>query len=121
MPILLFEDEQVTQLYPITIGRPAFTISCGSFRLIDRLTALDPQVDVRVRPHLRAVHAADFPAPAVRSKSEPTLLVNARLVPSADVLRQLKSLRDAGRAVRVDCGKSLARRMRAGRDRATGG
>ena len=46
-----------------------------------------------------------------RSKSEPTLLVNARLVPSAEVLRQLKSIRDAGRPVRVDCGKSLGAAM----------
>ncbi|HEY4310794.1 MAG TPA: putative sugar nucleotidyl transferase [Pirellulales bacterium] len=109
MPILLFEDEQVTQLYPISIGRPAFTISCGSFRLIDRALALDPHVEVRVRPHLRAVHAADYAAPAgTRLAGEPTLLLNARLVPSAEVWRQLEALRAAGKPFRVDTGKTLA-------------
>ncbi len=109
MSILLFEDDQVPQLYPITIGRPAFTISCGSFRLIDRALALDGHVQVRVRPHLRAVHAADYPAAkAVRSDDKPVLVLNARLVPSIEVLRPLQALKDAGRPFRVDCGAHLA-------------
>ena len=35
MSIVLFEDPLVTQLYPVTTGRAAFTIACGSYRLID--------------------------------------------------------------------------------------
>lgn len=109
MSILLFEDDQVTQLYPITIGRPAFAISCGSFRLIDRVLALGSQVQVRVRPHLRAVHAADYPAAEIsRAIDKPLLLVNARLVPSTGALQQLKALSEAGRPCRVDCGAYLA-------------
>ena len=53
MPIILFEDEQVTQLYPVSIGRPAFKISCGSFRLFDLVAEIDPGFEVRVRPHWR--------------------------------------------------------------------
>lgn len=34
---LVFEDAQVEQLYPITLGRPAFAITCGGARLIDGL------------------------------------------------------------------------------------
>jgi UDP-N-acetylglucosamine diphosphorylase / glucose-1-phosphate thymidylyltransferase / UDP-N-acetylgalactosamine diphosphorylase / glucosamine-1-phosphate N-acetyltransferase / galactosamine-1-phosphate N-acetyltransferase len=109
MSILLFEDDQVTQLYPITIGRPAFAISCGSFRLIDRVSTIESQIQVRVRPHLRAVHAADYPAAdAPRSDGKPILLINARLVPSQEVLEQLQSLLDAGRGFRVHCGAYLA-------------
>lgn len=109
MSVLLFEDDQVTQLYPITIGRPAFAISCGSFRLIDRVSALNEPIQVRVRPHLRAVHAADYPTTdAPRSDGKPVLLINARLVPSIEVLRQLQTLQDAGRGFRVDCGPYLA-------------
>ena len=26
--VLLFEDQLVSQLYPVTIGRPAFSLSC---------------------------------------------------------------------------------------------
>ena len=40
MWVILFEDEQVTNLDPITISRPAFTISCGSYRLIDLVADL---------------------------------------------------------------------------------
>ena len=30
MHVVLFEDDQVVNLYPITIGRPAFSISVGA-------------------------------------------------------------------------------------------
>ncbi|MFO0265233.1 MAG: hypothetical protein ACK53V_26725, partial [Planctomycetota bacterium] len=39
MNVLLFEDEFVSRLYPITTGRPAFSTSCGSFRLLDWVEA----------------------------------------------------------------------------------
>ena len=35
MSIVLFEDEHVGQLDPVALGKPAFTISCGSHRLLD--------------------------------------------------------------------------------------
>ena len=110
MPILLFEDDLVTQLYPISIGKPAFKISCGSFRLYDLLAEmLDSQIEVLVRPHLRSVHAADHPAAvAVRPAREATLIINARLVPSADVVAELQRLQQAGQPCRVLCGTSLA-------------
>ncbi|MBI2827519.1 MAG: glucose-1-phosphate thymidylyltransferase [Planctomycetia bacterium] len=103
MPILLFEDAQVTQLYPVSIGKPAFRISCGGYRLIDLVADLGQPVDVRVRPHLRAVHEADCSAwttsaaPAPRKPDAPILMVNARLVPSAAAIAALKDALVAGR------------------------
>ncbi|HEY1597961.1 MAG TPA: putative sugar nucleotidyl transferase [Pirellulales bacterium] len=109
MPILLFEDEQVTQLYPVSVGKPAFLLSCGSFRLLDLVTQIDPHVQVRVRPHLRAVHDADYPAPTTGARGdEPILLVNARLVPSVEVIAQLEELRRTGKPCRVNNGTNLA-------------
>ncbi|MBQ7029109.1 MAG: hypothetical protein IJN32_02595, partial [Thermoguttaceae bacterium] len=35
MHIILFEDDKVVDLYPITVGRPAFSISVGSLRLLN--------------------------------------------------------------------------------------
>ncbi|MBI3466839.1 MAG: glucose-1-phosphate thymidylyltransferase, partial [Planctomycetes bacterium] len=59
MSILLFEDELVSQLQPATIGRPAFAITCGSYRLIDLLTRFDGSVQTVVRPHLQPLEQAD--------------------------------------------------------------
>ncbi len=37
MPLLIFEDEHVARLHPVSLSRPAYAISVGSYRLIDRL------------------------------------------------------------------------------------
>src|SRR6266478_4463309 len=42
MNILLFEDDRVGQLAPITLGRPAYAVTCGSFRLIVVARGLGP-------------------------------------------------------------------------------
>ena len=97
MSILVFEDDLSPQLFPVTIGKPSFVISCGSYRLIDLLAQLDVPVSWVVRPHLRAIYAT----PELKSEataSGPTLLVNAALVPSVAVLEQLRGLVAAGQA-----------------------
>lgn len=103
MLIVLVEDDRVTQLYPITISRPACAISCGSFRLVDLAGELGPPLHMCVRPHLVDVWRADgwsvgLPA---RAAEQPLLVVNARLVPSAAALGPLRSLLAAGRATVV--------------------
>ena len=35
MRIVLFEDDNVTQLFPLTLLRPAYTLRCGSQALVD--------------------------------------------------------------------------------------
>src|SRR6478609_9681940 len=95
MEIVVFEDDYVSRLYPITIGRPAYAITCGSFRLVDWLTRLsrDTGASLRgiVRPHLTAIQHLDYPQfTAAPSKSnQPVLLVNARVVPSVTAYRSL--------------------------------
>jgi glucose-1-phosphate thymidylyltransferase len=93
MNILVFEDELVDQLYPLTIGRPAYALSCGSYRLIDWLALLG-RPSGSVRPHLRAVQALDFPElrPELDPREPWTLLVNARLVPRRDSFVCLRKL-----------------------------
>ena len=41
MSIVLFEDPLVAQLDPTALGRPAFAITCGSYRLIDLVARLN--------------------------------------------------------------------------------
>ncbi|HEY1785237.1 MAG TPA: putative sugar nucleotidyl transferase [Pirellulales bacterium] len=102
MQIVVFEDEHVATLAPVTLGRPAFAISCGSQRLIDVLLELGPPVHAIVRPHLAAVVAADHPqlatvGDAAAISPGPVLWVNARLVPSIAAGQQLKKLIEAGK------------------------
>ncbi|HTU26459.1 MAG TPA: putative sugar nucleotidyl transferase [Pirellulales bacterium] len=103
MQIVVFEDERVADLAPITLARPAFAISCGSRRLVDLLAELGPPVHAVVRTHLKALVTADFPELATVSdnlaaaRPGPTLWVNARLVPSRAAAQQLAQLIAAGR------------------------
>ncbi|MGE0608071.1 MAG: putative sugar nucleotidyl transferase [Pirellulales bacterium] len=110
MSVILFEDNLVPQLSPITIGRPAFQISCGSYRLVDIATRLGQGVDWIVRPHLRSVLQADhaaFPWTPVRPGGA-TLLVNARLVPSVVVAGRLQAMLEAGQPSLVRTGDHIA-------------
>ncbi len=110
MSIVLFEDPLVTQLYPVTTGRAAFTISSGSFRLIDIVRSLGQTVRCLVRPHLWEVQKADFPetVSAPLEADRPLLAINGRLVPSVDNRQKLRGLLDAGQPGVVRYGESIA-------------
>ena len=40
MQVIVYEDELVAQLAPVTLSRPAYTICCASFRLIELVKPL---------------------------------------------------------------------------------
>jgi glucose-1-phosphate thymidylyltransferase len=104
MKVLIFEDPKVSQLSPITLTRPAYLVTCGACRLIDQLQRPGHLLAAVVRSDLQALVAADSPdladLPAWRRSVEQdnsrVLLVNARIVPSAVVRKQLEELWDAG-------------------------
>jgi len=114
MQVVVFEDEHVSRLYPLTVGRAAYALSCGSFRLIDWLARLSQETGAKlrgvVRPHLWEIQRLDLPQiNSTAPKTEtPTLLVNARLVPSAGVFRGLKQLLEGKETVAVHENGSLA-------------
>jgi len=110
MNVVLFEDDLVPQLYPLTIGRPAFEVSCGSYRLLDLLTRLERPLRAVVRPHLQEKLKADWPDLSFGPPSSggPILLINARLVPAVTVLERLRAMADAGRPALVRCGDHVA-------------
>ena len=62
--VILFEDLHVESLRPIVLARPAFGITCGAYRLIDWIAPWAQGLAYIVRPHLRAIVASDYPAPA---------------------------------------------------------
>ena len=94
MNILVFEDEQVKQLYPITLARPAYAITCGCLRLSDWLASLSGNVIGSVRPHLQDLQALDFSFFASElDASEPlTLIVNARIAPCVANFEKLNAI-----------------------------
>ncbi len=106
MNILVFEDSLVDNLYPVTTGRPAYAITCGSFRLLDWLVQLGKPLSGWVRPHLKTLQSLDFPElnQELSTANRWTLLVNARLVPSRANFLQLQKLlaREACSAIRSD-------------------
>jgi len=102
--LLCFEDSAVDRLAPITTARPAYAISCASFRLIDWLRELDLPLYGICRPHLQMVQQFDFglsPPPESPLGEGLCLLVNARLVPAPSVLGTLQQLLAAGRPLVV--------------------
>lgn len=94
MNIVAFEDSGVSQLAPITLGRPAYAISCASFRLIDWLDEKTTHLSAVVRPHLKTLQHNNYPHfdQAVSDAEQSTLIVNARLVPSPGNMTRLDSL-----------------------------
>ncbi|MCH2181038.1 MAG: glucose-1-phosphate thymidylyltransferase [Mariniblastus sp.] len=94
MNILVFEDDGVEQLFPVTTGRPAYAISCGSYRLIDWLKKLNGHLVGSVRSYLEPIQSLDFPELSCHLDRESawTLVVNARLVPSVSNLHCIESV-----------------------------
>ena len=110
MNIVLFEDDRVDQLHPVTIGRPAYAISCGARRLIDCLSDLGsgPRRGI-VRPYLSVIQEIDFPEwHTAQPLAFPCLLLNARLVPSEEMIAALRDLTRVERTGVVWSGSSVA-------------
>ena len=109
MIVILFEDRLVPQLHPVTVGRPAFEISCGSYQLIDLVRRLGP-VKASVRPHLRELLKVNSPdlAPGEAPFDEPALLVNARMAPTVAVENRLREFVQRGKPAIVYTGESVA-------------
>jgi UDP-N-acetylglucosamine diphosphorylase / glucose-1-phosphate thymidylyltransferase / UDP-N-acetylgalactosamine diphosphorylase / glucosamine-1-phosphate N-acetyltransferase / galactosamine-1-phosphate N-acetyltransferase len=110
MHVVAFEDDRVSRLHPITLGRPAYAITCATYRLADWLPRLGDSVTGLVRPHLREIQRIDFPrfGSAGESAGEPTLLVNARTAPTVAALKALQSIVKTNRPGIVRSGENVA-------------
>jgi len=117
MQIVVFEDELVSRLYPISVGRPAYAITCATYRLIDWLARLSRETGIVlrgvVRPHLAEIQRLDFPqvSPVVPTVETPALLVNARLVPSVAAYEAIQRLVEGLENAAVLNGQQLAAAM----------
>lgn len=106
MTIVLFEDQFCTALAPITTGRLAATITCGSYQLLDLVLELDTDVYGLSRSYLQPIQAIDYPALKLLNDTTASdsacanpvkLLINARLAPTQENRIAMRSLiADAG-------------------------
>lgn len=113
MHVILFEDAKTTGLYPITVGRAAFSISVGSLRLINLARELGGKLELISRPHLREILRLDVPdawRPENGERKGKILLINARTVPRYSLLGLWKELLngDYERGAVVYTGDSIA-------------
>jgi glucose-1-phosphate thymidylyltransferase len=108
MNIVVFEDSHAARLHPITLARPAYAITCGAYRLIDWLRELDGARRGIVRAYLQEIQRVEFEDLTSRGVPGPTLMVNARLVPSVAACRQLRTWLEEGRPGIVCSGDEIA-------------
>lgn len=109
MNIVVFEDKLVTQLYPITLSRAAYTIQCGSVCLAEWLGRQNAPVLGLVRDYLEPWQQEEFPRFSRQpSSDEFTLLINARVVPSRSNLETLDALLKSRQPGIVMKGESVA-------------
>ena len=111
MKILLFEDNGIQRLFPATIGRAAFTLSCGGFNLIQLLALTNNELYAQTRKYVEQTTLLDFNPylpnkvnfdfPIIDDPNEPILLVNATLVPSIKSIEILEQIIQSGRPVVV--------------------
>jgi glucose-1-phosphate thymidylyltransferase len=117
MQLIVFEDDAVSRLHPITLGRAAYAMTSGSYRLIDWLSRLAGETGMTlrsvVRPHLAQLQQLDFPQIDRRAPSTetPVLIVNARVAPTVAAYRTLKQLVDGATTTVVYHDKSIAAAM----------
>jgi glucose-1-phosphate thymidylyltransferase len=108
MGLVLFEDSHASQLSPAALARPVSCIQCGGYRLLDLLEELQLPARQLVRPHLRAIVAADTDIDPTPPAEDFTLFLNARLVPSAHLLPALQSWCNDPQMGVVRSGESIA-------------
>lgn len=88
MQIVIFEDDAVRDLAPVTTGRPTYAVSCASYRLIDWVRTLNLPTFGAIRSHLLDIQKLDYdlrPPSGTDLTSGPLLAINARIVPGVDV------------------------------------
>ncbi len=90
MSIIVYEDQWCESLAPITTGRLAATITCGSYRLLDLVNELGQESYGISRRYLEPIQAIDYPDLKVLNKTHSDLangrkpvrlILNARVAP----------------------------------------
>jgi glucose-1-phosphate thymidylyltransferase len=108
--ICLFEDLAVSDMFPLTLTRPAFALSCAGFTLHEVACMTAGGVCNVVRGYLAPVVNRDFGAPADGgSKPEgPLLFINASVAPDVRLTEKFRAYMDAGEPFLCTSGQRIA-------------
>ena len=90
MRVVLYETEQcVKALLPLTLSRPLFDMHIGGFTLLEAIPFIwkDVSVETITRDHLAYIYPS-----LTQNSSEPTLFLNASVVPSLRTLGEIREL-----------------------------
>ena len=97
MKIILYENNQVEKLYPLTLTRPSFDIFCGALTLFGAIEKIFPgySIDYEVRDYLLATTERKYLRKDA-GESE-TLFLDGSLIPSLEAAGELAKLVLAGK------------------------
>ncbi|OGY48370.1 MAG: hypothetical protein A2663_03635 [Candidatus Buchananbacteria bacterium RIFCSPHIGHO2_01_FULL_46_12] len=97
MKIILYENNQVEKLYPLTLTRPSFDIFCGALTLFGAIEKIFPDcsIDYEVRDYLLATTERKYLRKDA-GESE-TLFLDGSLIPSLEAAGELAKLVLAGK------------------------
>jgi UDP-N-acetylglucosamine diphosphorylase/glucosamine-1-phosphate N-acetyltransferase len=109
--IVLFEDQFLADMSPVTLTRPAFAVTCACLDLWEVAAAAGGEVSWLVRGHLAKLAAHRFGAPAAFRGGEldrPTLFLNASVAPDARYVPRIGELAAAGRPFICTAGRRVS-------------
>ena len=92
--IILFEDDYLDGMHPITLTRPAFDVSCAGYSLYSIANMIAKEVRYIIRDYLQKVTAnrADKKQPSSEHPvNGPVLFLNASLAPDVRFVAPLKN------------------------------
>lgn len=89
MKIILFENDNVENLYPITLTRPSFDIMCGGTTLYKAMKAEFPEAtfDFSTREYLQALVNSKFKA--TKADDQKTLFIDSSVAPDIEIIKKL--------------------------------
>ncbi len=109
--IVLFEDQFLADMSPVTLTRPAFAVTCACLTLGEVAAAAGGEVSWVVRGYLAKLAARRFgAATAFRGGTleQPTLFLNASVVPDARYVPRIGELAAAGRPFICTAGRRVS-------------
>jgi len=107
MKIILYENNSVDKLYPITLTRPSFDIFCGGatlYQVVETIFAGSP-VDYNVRDYLSATVEKKYPRQNNNDKE--TLILNGSLIPSFEAAERLAEIIKNQQEVKIKNGERV--------------
>lgn len=104
--LLLFEDHHSENMYPITLTRPAFAVTCAAYRLWDIAAMASDNVRYIVRDWIEDVTKRNHPhAPPAAG---PTLFLNASVAPDVRYIERIRKILAAGEPFMCTSGQRVA-------------